>query len=279
MDTNITSNSKDIRIFVFEKSEVNFFLEEIQSPKLYRIIFVLSGRLILEIDQIKFEFHDGELLIIPLKAMIQIKKSNAKWIIVSFSSEFVMHNSIRHPYIGYFEFFILYPFSKIPMENEDLYILRTILGLLKQKIESGARAFKAELLLFNFNLFIFEIASIYYRNLRRLNLRSSRKEKLVLDFFSLLEKFCHKEHKVSFYADALFVTNGHLNRIMKEIMRKSVKQIIEEALILEAKILLLNGDMTISDICDELEFSSVSFFSYFFKKHSGMSPSDFRNKV
>lgn len=198
---------------------------------------------------------------------------------ISFTSEFVFLNSIQRPHIGYFEFFILNPIPKIRLQNEDVHTLISVLTLMDFNFNRHKKNFRRELLLHNFNLFLYEIAGIYFRNYKFMNVRRSRKEKLVMDFFKFLEENCRIEHSVSFYADSLFITKRYLNKTLKDVVGMSVKRIIKEAIILEAKILLHDDKLTITSISEALRFSSLSSFSHFFKKVSELSPSEYRQAL
>jgi len=48
---------------------------------------------------------------------------------------------------------------------------------------------------------------------------------------------------------------------------------------LEAKILLVNAQMTVSEIALELDFIDNSYFSKFFKKYVGATPEVFRKQI
>ncbi|MCB0458901.1 MAG: AraC family transcriptional regulator, partial [Flavobacteriaceae bacterium] len=62
----------------------------------------------------------------------------------------------------------------------------------------------------------------------------------------------------------------------KEVSGKSTSQLINEIVVMEAKIMLDNPKLTISQIAQELQFSNQSFFGKFFKKNTGISPSNYR---
>ena len=54
---------------------------------------------------------------------------------------------------------------------------------------------------------------------------------------------------------------------------------ISDALISEAKILLRKPDINIQQISEELHFGEQSSFSKFFKKHTGVTPVEYRNTI
>ena len=87
-----------------------------------------------------------------------------------------------------------------------------------------------------------------------------------------------KERSVIFYADQLFLTPKHLSRVIKEVSGRSAGEWIDEQVILEAKARLKTSSLTVQEISDQLGFPNQSFFGKYFKRHVGMSPSDYRKK-
>ena len=102
------------------------------------------------------------------------------------------------------------------------------------------------------------------------------REDLLIRFIKLLNLRFKEERTVQYYASHLFVTPKHLTKTIKEITDKTCSEIINEMVIIEAKILLDNHTFSIGNIADELHFSDQFFFSKFFKNHTGISPSDYK---
>lgn len=78
------------------------------------------------------------------------------------------------------------------------------------------------------------------------------------------------------YATALSVHINHLNRSVKEITGKTTTAHIAARIIKEAKALLQHTDWNISDIAYSLGFEYPSYFTLYFKKHTGMAPTQLR---
>lgn len=94
----------------------------------------------------------------------------------------------------------------------------------------------------------------------------------------LFENF--KEHRdVKFYADALAISQNYLNRVLKDITNKAVKQHINEMVISHSQVLLQSTSTTISQVSFELNFSDPSHFGRVFRHITGMTPSDYRNDI
>lgn len=105
-----------------------------------------------------------------------------------------------------------------------------------------------------------------------------RREELFIKFIHLIHKFCPKEREVGFYAEKLYITSRYLSSITQNVADKSAKYIIDKHAIQRIKIMLKYSNMSMQDISYELNFPDQSFFSRYFKKHTGMSPLEYRAK-
>lgn len=85
-------------------------------------------------------------------------------------------------------------------------------------------------------------------------------------------------HKVAAYAALLNVSSDHLNRVVKNQCGKTAHELIDEMILTESKAWLKHSKLSISEIAWKLEFSDPSNFSKFFKKHTGATAQEFRDK-
>jgi len=81
------------------------------------------------------------------------------------------------------------------------------------------------------------------------------------------------------FARSLSVHVNHLNRSVKEITGKTTSEHIAARIVKEAKALLIHTNWTISEISYSLGFEYPSYFTLFFKKHTGQSPNQARNSL
>jgi AraC family transcriptional activator of pobA len=127
-----------------------------------------------------------------------------------------------------------------------------------------------------FSLLILEIVSSIKSRRADNPSHYNRKVYLTFQFLKLLREHIKEQRSVNFYADLLYVTPKHLSTCVKEITGKTCGEIIDEVVVAEAKALLHNPELTIGHVADELNFSDQYFFSKYFKKRTGMSPSHYR---
>jgi AraC-like DNA-binding protein len=74
----------------------------------------------------------------------------------------------------------------------------------------------------------------------------------------------------------LGIPSARVFNLLKGSYGLSFKQIINTMRIEEAKRLLLESDLPITEIAMRLGFNDLSYFSQLFKKHEGVTPSEFR---
>jgi AraC family transcriptional activator of pobA len=98
-------------------------------------------------------------------------------------------------------------------------------------------------------------------------------------FETLLERYFKSEKSPSFYASEMSMTLKHLNRICKDMLDETVTEMITKRIILEAKRLLIDKTKSVSQIADALGYDNFPYFGKLFKKHTGMAPGEFRNRL
>lgn len=96
------------------------------------------------------------------------------------------------------------------------------------------------------------------------------------EFMELLEKHIATHKQVSRYTDLMNLSAYQLNEITKAAVGKTVSDLVNEQVILEAKRFLLATANQVKDVADLLGYEDTSYFIRFFKRHTGQSPETFR---
>jgi AraC family transcriptional regulator, transcriptional activator of pobA len=95
-------------------------------------------------------------------------------------------------------------------------------------------------------------------------------------FSNLLDKKFMEKAGVSDYASDLAITPKVLNNCIKKLTGKTTIDLIQERTLTEAKRLLLYTDMTSKEIAYTLNFTDTSYFTRFFTRLEGKTPSAFK---
>ena len=108
---------------------------------------------------------------------------------------------------------------------------------------------------------------------------NSNKESIALRFAMLVHEH-YKEHKeVAFYADKLCITPQYLTRTVQEVNGLSPREMLADHIVLEIKTLLRNANLGIKEVVRQTGFSNQSSLSRFFRRHTGMSPTEYRRTI
>lgn len=104
----------------------------------------------------------------------------------------------------------------------------------------------------------------------------SKEGRYLYDFVKLLTEYCRSERSVEFYAEKLCITPKYLSSRLRKVSGMSAKEWIDNYLILEIKNLLKYSNMDVKEIAFSLNFPNQSFFTQYFKRHTGMLPTEYR---
>ena len=99
---------------------------------------------------------------------------------------------------------------------------------------------------------------------------------LMQQFEKLIEQHYREKRLPKEYAEMMFITPNHLNAVTNSAVGKSAGELIRERILLEAKRLLVNSDLMVSQIAELLHFEDNAYFTRFFKKYLGLTPEGFR---
>lgn len=97
-------------------------------------------------------------------------------------------------------------------------------------------------------------------------------------FQQLVATHLCETHRVSDYATRLCISTNHLSKCVRRVTGKSPARWLEESLVLEAKVLLFQSAGSVSEVAEAVGVGDASYFSRLFKKHTGLTPLEFRKR-
>ena len=103
---------------------------------------------------------------------------------------------------------------------------------------------------------------------------------LLRRFVELLETGEYRTNReVAHYAAKLFVTPKYLSEVCKKVSGRTATFWIDRFTITEITTLLRNKQLTLTDISEKMNFSSISYFSRYVLRTIGVSPTEYRQSA
>lgn len=104
---------------------------------------------------------------------------------------------------------------------------------------------------------------------------SPRQQAIIDQFISLVSNELLAHTDVAYYCEKMSITPQYLTRVMRRHTGMRPSDFIREMVYAEARNLLASKSLTVQDVAYRLGFADQSSFGKFFKRCSGISPSQF----
>lgn len=172
--------------------------------------------------------------------------------------------------------------SVLYISQDKTDILNNMLCMLSRLIDDTNTCYYHELVKAQIALFSYEFLSILSESVKAREKESNkvkREEVYFKQFISLLSEYHQKERSVTFYAEKMKVAPKYLSTIIKKVTMRTPSDWIDNMVIVEAKNMLKYSDLNIQEIANNMNFPNQSFFGKYFKQRTGMTPSEYRDKI
>ena len=281
LDINTTNNG----LYVFDTDAEEMDISDL-SP--YRsdhnsIHLITEGEVKVKINLLDYTLRKNDLVLFTSNMIRHFESvtPDCKAKNLLFSDDYLLGSAIPSKTAGGFDYLsgIINPVATLQQHQAELIVTQlTSLGL-KTRFAQTNPFYANDILRFLFSALILEVGSLYQIEGNPYVVSGSRKESIVHQFVKLVMKKFKEEKSVQAYADMLHITPKYLTTATRELTGKSAGNLIDDMLIVEAKLLLNESGMPIAHIAETLNFSDQFVFSKFFKKHTGQNPSAFRRSV
>lgn len=245
------------------------------------IIYCLRGRAKLTVHGDVHWIQPKELIVLLPGQFVSFSEPDEDFLTVSVmaSSSFFSDVLSGLPRFSPHFFFYMRTHYCYPLMDSDIPRLFGFLELIKEKVKSQDM-YRRELIILLLKYLYLELFNAYQKKStlteHKDTRKETRKEELANQFFELIVKHFRENKEVAFYADKLCITSKYLTMVVKETSGKSAKDWIVEYVILETKALLQNTNLSIQEIAAKMNFANQSSLGRFFRKHTGMSLSQYR---
>lgn len=168
----------------------------------------------------------------------------------------------------------------IRMNEQEMKLALDYFSIVAEKLDSPRDFYYKEIMLHLMETVFYEICVIINRNLdtNALTVIAKQKDLVFRKFIELLSTESIRSRKVSTYAEILCVSPKYLSHAVQSISGKAalswILEYATDAIVHELKY----SDLSIKEIANAFEFSSISAFSKFVRTRVGCSPREFRNQ-
>lgn len=282
-DTGRKNPAKDFHVF---RNDEFIYNEKMISHPIradhFIILLVLRGEAQIELNHINYNLTKNSLFTIPHSMVHQFKQNLNDFSIngIGFSRDFLGQAGLHKKHADSFDFFSSQSNPHLLLTDLEAETLLALMMMLREKdFSEQEHPYRSEIIRHCFKQFMFEIAAIFRKYRPNENIKLTRKEDILIKFLKLLSQHYKQQRSVQFYADALYVTSKHLTKTVKELTTKTCGEVIDEMVITEAKILLDDLELSVGNVADQLNFSDQYYFSRFFKKNTGVNPSEYKRRL
>ena len=237
----------------------------------YFILLVSKGIGIHEIDFVAYPITDNSLSLMRPGQVHQLElKVDTEGYWLAFNKEFGFLSTVRGDTL----------LRKATSRNfynlnqNDINALSSIFQIILEEYRSKKTGFEhvikasLEILLMHFLR--------YQRKDQAVSLANQYQQEKLEEFLDLLEINISTNKQSAAYADMVNISPFQLNSITKSLLGRTVSELIDDQILLEAKRYLLGTHSQVSEIAFQLGYMDVSYFIRFFKKRMGVTPEAYR---
>jgi len=267
------------KLFSFED---NSFFDHIQRQNYFSLIWVQEGDGKLKADFSEHDFEANSLFAFsPYQPYMFVANKAIKGIAIYFHPEFfciykhhkevsgngVLYNNVFQP-----------PFVKLDKSSKAT--LQMLCEQIKMEMQNPDLA-QYELLVSYLKIFLITAARLKTQQQPEaaIEVRNNKEPFILQKLKDAIEENFKTKHSPVEYAELLYVSSKTLAKITKSHFNKTISNIINERIIIEAKRELYLTSKTVKEIAWELGYEDEYYFSRFFKVNADVSPQMYRETV
>ena len=286
-ETNINLNSfrpKDSSCYFFIRSIeeglklINFPKESVKNSY-YEVIFLTRGYCVVNENMIEINQCASQIRFSPPGKIVSVAKisDDVEGFFCLFDDEFISRYAGETNLLKSVSFFELDAIPVLTLNEEQVTFYKTLLQRINNLYHNDFEQNKA--IICSYFVSLLKECSLNYKKVIAEESKLSSAERISQSFIRLVNKYYLTKRDLTEYAQMLHITPKHLTKCVKQSTNKTPTDFIFQMLILEAKVLLKETDLTISEIAFSLSFDDDAYFNRFFKNIEGVTPNNYRKSV
>lgn len=258
-----------IEVFHLEDADDSIF-GNYQRYDFYQVLWFteVEGNSNYLLDFEEYTIHNNQIVLIFPGQIDRLDTRGKKGYLFAIHTEnfFHINQRMQSDYLnGYFSNTFLTP------DENTKEILNKITELIFKEYNGDKRI----ILLENYmEAFLFHVSALFEHS----DTFKSISDLTVSRLMRLIDENFINQRETDFYAKRLGVSNRKINEISMKGTGKTIKQHLQERLVLEIKKEIRMQQKSLKEIAFDLGFSEPAYFTRFFKQHTSITPSEFRER-
>lgn len=272
----VPDNNKE---YLFVSSGDHPYHEEPYRAESYAIAYIKEGGLRLNVGLSSWDVDAPAIITLGPSVIRYFSKRSdlLKMDVIFFKDTFLLERYADLFFLFKYDFFDNSDLIVLPLREAYFIKINKIFELIQ--LTQAAGGFHQEELVRSYIFALVYDIDAYYRAHMPDTPLPLKGHLLFTKFRQLLGKNYMQERKLHFYASQLYLLPKSLSAAIKKQTGRSAGKWIDDTVMLEAKVLLQNKTLSISQISSMLNFSEQSVFGKFFRANSGMSPVQYRKQL
>nr|WP_068890625.1 AraC family transcriptional regulator [Pedobacter panaciterrae] len=243
----------------------------------YGIGICTAGSVVLDVNLKKFLIKKNSLIILGPEVIRRWADQSDDYYnnALFFTNSFILQHSEKASNLLSYPFFKQDATSVIPLNEIEAENIWRLLQDVKRAIDSDSN--RKDQIISHYTSILLTLTSDYYDIHAKPSESLLPSNELIDRFKALLSVHYRETRKVNDYADMLCISAKHLSQTIKLTTGKTAGEWIDDITVLEAKVLLKQSSLTVSQISSYMGFGNISTFGKFFKKNVGFTPIEYRS--
>ncbi|KEA65785.1 Transcriptional regulator, AraC family [Marinobacterium lacunae] len=244
-------------------------------PRMYQLIYVRTGHVRIHIDGEEFTEQAPCIITIPPSVVhgFEFGRENTDGSVITVSQLVLLDEQFQRDFPFGDELLRKAQVLSLRQHPDDTHFIEQIITQMEEEYRDNRTGKK--------QMFEWLLYSLLLKVGRRVHASHRPRDEDHYErlYRQLVQRVEHhyREHKpATFYAEQLHTTTTSLNRACASVSGKNVSELLHDRLTLEAQRMLIYSSVPVSLIAYDLGFADPAYFSRFFKRRTGVSPSNFR---
>ncbi len=164
--------------------------------------------------------------------------------------------------------------------HAEMQVILADIQNIAERARVNYHTFFLQVLKRSLEILILDLQDVHARLNPRETKGMSRSAKIMHSFIGLLQTGLYRrERKVDHYASLLFITPKYLSEACVKASGHNASFWIDRYTTEEISRLMLDSSLTFTQIADQMNFSSINYFTRYVRRTLGMSPTEYRQRM